>query len=253
MVRDFFAGIQSYFQAFALLSKLRLWKFVLVPGIISLMLGTAIIIAIKLLANPLGHRLISWYPFTTGYETLSGISFWLGVIIIAAFGLVLYKHLVMIISAPFMSPLSERIERHLLGYESNYSGFSWVRAFKDLSRGLYINIRNLIREVIFVAPLLLLTFVPLLGFAPAILIFLIQAYYAGFGNMDYTLERHFSSRETVRFVKDHRWLAVGNGTVFMLLLMTGFGFLIAPPLAAVAATIETVKRLDVAEMDNEYV
>ena len=71
--------------------------------------------------------------------------------------------------------------------------------------------------------------------------------------MDYTLERHFSSRESIRFVKSHRGLAIGNGTVFMFLLMTGFGFLFAPPLAAVAATIETVKRLEPQQLDNEYV
>ncbi|HFB99615.1 MAG TPA: hypothetical protein ENJ53_02310 [Phaeodactylibacter sp.] len=77
-----------------------------------------------------------------------------------------------------------------------------------------------------------------------ILIFLIQAYYAGFGNLDYTLEGHYSVRESNRFVKEHRWLAIGNGTMFLLLLGTGVGFLVAPPLAAVAGAIETVKRVE---------
>ena len=39
---------------------------------------------------------------------------------------------------------------------------------------------------------------------------------------------------------------IGNGTVFMLLLMTGIGFLFAPPLATVAATVESIERLQVA-------
>jgi len=76
--------------------------------------------------------------------------------------------------------------------------------------------------------------------------------------MDYTLERHFSIGESVRFVRANRWLAVGNGAVFMLILMTGIGFLLAPPLATVAATIETAKRLEgingkAENVDGDYV
>ncbi|MEM9822011.1 MAG: EI24 domain-containing protein [Bacteroidota bacterium] len=253
MITEFFAGIKSYFNAFHLISKLRLWKFVLVPGIISVFLGIALFTVVKLMATPFGHWLVSWYPFSWGQDALFNIAFWIGVVFIVALGLVIYKHLVMIVSAPFMSPLSERIEQHLAGVERPFSGFSLTRALKDLGRGLYISLRNLIREVLFIAPLLVLSLIPGLGFIPAILIFLIQAYYAGFGNMDYTLERHFNSSESIRFVKSHRWLAIGNGTVFMFLLMTGLGFLFAPPLAAVAATVETVKRIDVKELDNEYV
>ena len=75
-------------------------------------------------------------------------------------------------------------------------------------------------------------------------LFLVQAYYAGFGNMDYSLERHHSISGSIRFIRRNRWLAMGNGTVFMLLLMTGIGFLFAPPLSTIAGTIEVVKRLD---------
>jgi hypothetical protein len=62
--------------------------------------------------------------------------------------------------------------------------------------------------------------------------------------MDYTLERHFNIGDSVHFARNNRGLALGIGTVFLLLLATGIGFLIAPPLAAVAATLETTKRLE---------
>jgi len=39
-------------------------------------------------------------------------------------------------------------------------------------------------------------------------------------------------------------MAIGNGVVFLLLLFTGIGFILALPLGTVAATIETVKRLE---------
>jgi len=47
----------------------------------------------------------------------------------------------------------------------------------------------------------------------------------------------------VRFVRRHRALALGNGLVFMALLLTLIGFLFALPLGAVAATLETVRLL----------
>jgi len=94
-------------------------------------------------------------------------------------------------------------------------------------------------------------------FAPftAIAIFLVQSFYGGAGNMDYALERHFDVRGSIRFVKDNRGVALGNGIVFIGLLLTGVGFLVAPPLAAIAATIESVKKLDapVAEAPIDYV
>ena len=47
-------------------------------------------------------------------------------------------------------------------------------------------------------------------------------------------------------------LALGNGLVFMGLLAIGIGFLIAPPLAAIAATLETTKRLDLTTQSAEF-
>jgi CysZ protein len=103
--------------------------------------------------------------------------------------------------------------------------------------------RNLARELALTLLLLLLGLIPVFGPFSPILIFLVQSYYAGYGNMDYTMERHFRIRETVHFVRKHRGLALGNGIVFMGLLLTGLGFLIALPLGAVAATEETLKAI----------
>ena len=62
--------------------------------------------------------------------------------------------------------------------------------------------------------------------------------------MDFTLERHFGYRDSVRFARDFRWLAIGNGAAYLLLLFTGIGFLVALPLGTAAATMETVERIE---------
>jgi CysZ protein len=85
---------------------------------------------------------------------------------------------------------------------------------------------------------------PVIAPFAAVLLFLIQSYYAGFGNMDYTLERHFNFQESIAFVRQHKGIAIGNGIIFIGLILIGIGFLIAPSFSTVAATIETVKAIE---------
>ena len=94
-------------------------------------------------------------------------------------------------------------------------------------------------------PLIILSFIPVVGIIATILIFVIQAYYVGFGNMDYTMERHFGYKESIQFVRKHRGLAIGNGAVFVLMLFIPIiGFIITLPISVVAASTETVKILE---------
>ena len=73
---------------------------------------------------------------------------------------------------------------------------------------------------------------------------MVQSYYAGFGNMDYTLERHFTYRESISFVKRNKGTALGNGIVFMaMLLIPVVGIILVLPLSVTAASTETVKLL----------
>jgi CysZ protein len=64
-----------------------------------------------------------------------------------------------------------------------------------------------------------------------VLLIYVQSYYAGFGNMDYTLERYCNYSDTTKFVRNNKGTAVGNGFIFHLLLaipifgiMLGFRF-----------------------------
>ena len=46
MIKDFFNGISSYFSAFQIISKLRLWKYFLVPIVISLLVAGGLGVAL---------------------------------------------------------------------------------------------------------------------------------------------------------------------------------------------------------------
>jgi len=242
MIRAFIDGVTAYGEALQIIRKQRLWKYFVVPALISLVLAAIIFGSSWYLSDDVGGWLSNLYPWEFGKLAVEKISSIFGGLLLVALGLILYKNLVMALASPFMSLLSERIERNL-GAGIDDSPLTVRRILSETIRGLRIALRNIIRELLITLLLLLLGLIPIFAPFTAILIFATQAFYAGFGSMDYILERHFNMRDSVRFVRANRGLAIGNGTVFLLILMTGVGFLIALPLSTVAATTETLKRL----------
>ncbi|MEZ4687969.1 MAG: EI24 domain-containing protein [Bacteroidia bacterium] len=114
----------------------------------------------------------------------------------------------------------------------------------DLARALRISLRNIVRELFWTLVVIILLGITGVGnLLSPVIIFLIQAYYAGFGDMDPTLERRrYSVRQRVAFVSSHKGLAIGNGAVFVLLMLVPVvGWFLAPALGTAAATLDVVK------------
>ncbi|MBE7630018.1 EI24 domain-containing protein [Tenacibaculum piscium] len=246
MIKNILEAIKAYFGAFQLISKLKLWKYFTIPILISVF--TAIIIASSAyaLSDDIGHYIANFWKWDFGKETFEMISTFLSGLSILLIGLILYKHIVMALSAPFMSPVSEKIEAYL---NPAIHGHRKTSFQEQLIRGIRINIRNLSRELFFTIPILLLSLIPFVGIIFTVLLFLMQAYYAGFGNVDYTLERHFKYKESINFVNKNKGLAIGNGIVFMLFLLIPFvGVLLVLPLSVTAATTETIKKIQLKEV-----
>ncbi|AXT51870.1 coproporphyrinogen III oxidase [Aquimarina sp. BL5] len=245
MIKNIINGIKAYFGGFALISKLGLWKYFAVPILISFLTGILFMASAWFLSDPLGTIIAKAWVWDWGSETFAVISKYFSILLILAIGLVLYKHIIMALSAPFMSPVSEKVEVHLLGDQHQDHQHRNTSFREQLMRGIRINVRNLFRELLFIIPLLILSLIPIVGIIATILIFAIQAYYVGFGNMDYTMERHFKYKESVQFVRKHRGTAIGNGIVFMLVLLIPIiGFIIVLPISVVAASTETVRILN---------
>ncbi|HFA49907.1 MAG TPA: EI24 domain-containing protein [Bacteroidetes bacterium] len=243
MIKNTADGIRSYGAAMRHISKHGMWAYILLPGLLCLVLGGIIISAAWGFSDDLGGLISNFWKWDFGKPAVEKIVQVFGGLLILAFGAVFFKQIIMVVLAPFMSILSEKVEKQLTG-EISQRSFSVGRALSDIVRGLRIATRNIIRELLATVFLLLIGLVPTFAPFTTVLIFLIQSYYAGFGNMDYTLERHFSYKNSIRFVKKNRGLALGNGIVFMLLFFTVIGFLFALPLGTVAATIQTVKKLE---------
>ncbi len=148
----------------------------------------------------------------------------------------------MIVLSPFMGSLSEKVNAVINGdIREKPSKLQFVN---DMLRGIYLAIRNLFRELFFSLLILLLgLLIPFLSVLSPFLLFVIQAYYAGFGNLDYYMEGKYTSRESVRLVKRNKGMAIGNGIPFILLLLIPvLGVGLALPLATISGTIEMNRK-----------
>jgi CysZ protein len=252
MFKNIFIGLKAYAGAFELISKLKLWKYFVIPILISVVTAVVIGLSAYGFSDNIGQFISKIWVWEWGKETFTTISEIFGGIIIIVLGLVLYKHIIMALSAPFMSPVSEKIEAHLLGENSKLIHQHRNTSFQEqLWRGIRINLRNLFIELWLTAIILIISLVPVIGWFTSLLLFFIQAYYAGFGNMDYTLERHFKYKESLTFVRKNRGIAIGNGIVFMLfLLIPVVGVILVLPLSVTAASTETVKLLNAQNRQN---
>jgi CysZ protein len=252
MFKNIFIGLKAYTGAFELISKLKLWKYFVIPILISVVTAVVIGLSSYGFSDNIGQFISKIWVWEWGKEPFTTISEIFGGIIIIVLGLVLYKHIIMALSAPFMSPVSEKIEAHLLGENSKLIHQHRNTSFQEqLWRGIKINLRNLFMELWLTAIILIISLIPVIGWFTSLLLFFIQAYYAGFGNMDYTLERHFKYKESLTFVRKNRGIAIGNGIVFMLfLLIPVVGVILVLPLSVTAASTETVKLLNAQNRQN---
>ncbi len=239
----FLEGVTAYLRGLQLLGKHRLWFYFWIPVVLSLILGVAVLRTAWGVSDDIGDWLISFYPWEWGRGFIEQMLNIMSGLTIVVLTLMVFRYLIMGLASPFMSLLSERLEAKMYP-NSPAVPFTIGRFFSDLMRGLRIALRNIIRELFFTILLLLAgVLIPILTPFVPILILLLQAYYAGFGNMDFTLERHMGVRQSVRFVRRNRMLALGNGVVFVFLLMTVVGFLFALPLGTAAAAVVTLDRL----------
>lgn len=240
-------GLQAYSEALSLLSKLKLWKYFVIPIMISVFVAFGVIGAAYGWSDNIGGLIAKAWVWEWGKETFTSIGTFIGAVIIIVLGLIIYKHIIMALSAPFMGPVSEKIEAHITGRSTSKKSTATFGIL--LLRGIRINIRNLCKELFLTIPLLILKLIPGVNIFSAALLFLLQAYYAGFGNMDYTLERYYLYKDSIKFVQRNRGIAIGNGIGFLLLLLVPvIGVIVILPLSVTASTISTVRALETEEM-----
>lgn len=247
MIRDITDMISAYFQVFTLASRYKLYSYLFISGVISFIIGGAIFTSAYAFSDDIGNFIKEAYPWEWGRAAIDVMAEWFSGILITVIGLFLYKYIILILVGPIMSPLSEKLEEGLSGDDSGIQ-FSWIRMMKEMVRGIRIGLRNIFKEIFYTILLLIASLIPGVAFLSAPGIYMVQAYYAGFGNLDFFLERHYNVRESARFVRKYRGAAVANGAIFLLILLIPvIGLILAPFMATIAATKVGYDRLMVEE------
>jgi CysZ protein len=114
---------------------------------------------------------------------------------------------------------------------------------KDIVRGIRLALRNMLWQTVYTVSILILSFIPVIGWITPLLALLIECYYLGFSMLDYSCERNkLSTSQSIGFIGRHKGLAIGNGIVFYLMhFIPVLGWLFAPSYAVIAATISLHK------------
>jgi CysZ protein len=240
LLKEIIIAIQGYINAHAFIKAHRLWKWIIIPGIIYTILFFVCMYYFGKTAN----LFIDWLSTITGLKTwltrmhdgffgflfaMSGLFFWLNQMLLF---FSLFKYVCLIIGSPVFAYLSEKTESIIQGKEMTVD---YQQIKKDALRGCAIAVRNALWQTVYMFSILLLTLVPLIGWASPLFAILVECYYYGFSMLDYSSERKkLTPAESISFIGSHRGLAIGNGLVFYLMHAV---IIIAPAYAIIAATL----------------
>jgi CysZ protein len=249
LLKEIVIAIQSYGKAHQFIRQHNLWRWIIIPGIIyALLFGLSMYFfgktatgVIEYFTNALGLR--EWIQklqnsFLGFLFTVAGIILW---IILMFFYFSLFKYIWLILGSPIFAYLSEKTEAIIEG--KDYP-FNFKQLMKDAFRGVKMALRNTLWQTVYTVSILILSFIPLLGWATPILALFVECYYYGFSMLDYSFERNkLTMQQGIEFTGRHKGLAIGNGIVFYL--MHGFifiGWIFAPAYAVIAATISIIDQ-----------
>jgi CysZ protein len=245
LLKEIIIAFQSYGRAHQFITKHKLWKWILIPGILYAILFS---IGMYFFLHSTNDA-VSWLSRTTGIQRflnhehnaawsflflMGGLMVHIGFVF---FYFSLFKYLFLIIGSPLFAYLSEQTEALINGKEYN---FKFDRQFfQDMSRGIRLALRNSLWQTVYTVSILILSFIPLIGWITPVIFTFVECYYYGFSMLDYSCMRHkLSPSASIAYISQHKGLAIGNGMVFYgMHFVPVLGWVLAPAYAVIAATI----------------
>ncbi len=242
VLKELIIAIQAYFEAHQFIKKHKLWKWIIIPGIVYAIL---FFVGMYFFGQTANHflewikRLIegTFNKISSGLLgfiiTMGSFLFW---VMMMLFYFSLFKYFFLVVGSPIFAYLSEKTEAIIEG--KDYP-FSVAQLLKDMVRGIKLAFRNGLWQTVYIFSILIVSFIPVVGWFTPIMAILIECYYYGFSMLDYSMERHKKTpSESIFFIGNHKGLAIGNGIVFYLMhALPIVGWILAPSYAVIAATL----------------
>lgn len=244
MLKEIIIAIQSYFKAHQFIRKHKLWKWIIIPGIIYAILfvtsmyffGKSASYVIQVISIKSGLK--AWVDQThSGFLgflfAVGGVMLW---IILMMMYFSWFKYIWLILGSPIFGYLSEKTESIIEGKEYP---FSFTQLMKDIARGVRLALRNALWQTVYTITILIVSFIPVVGWVTPMVALFVECYYYGFSMLDYSCERQkLTPSQSIEFISKRKGLAIGNGLVFYLMhTVIVVGWVLAPAYAVIAATL----------------
>ena len=231
------AGVVSVFSAIALVFSTKgLKRYLIIPFLMNILLLGAIVYCSFHYLYPTITALLpqgtEWYlAFFRIFAKLFVVAF---TIIAAAF---IYSVAGMAICAPFIEPISEKIEYVITGHKDE-TPFTFSGIFRDIGRALKASFSFFIFFIIFNLLLLFLNLIPVAGNAVyAVVSFMSVLFFLGYQMFDSIFSRKgLSFTKKMSMLWKIKWASMGVGFGFILVTYIPIVGFLAPVLAAAAAT-----------------
>lgn len=244
MLKEIVIAFQSWSEANRFIKEHKLWKWIVIPGIIY----TLLFIAGMYFFWSSADDVISWISEQMRIENwlqkkrsewLSFFFVMMGMmlrLVLVLFYFSVFKYLILIIGSPLFAYLSEKTEAII---DNRAYAFNWKELRKDTARSIRMAIRNCGGQTLYLFGLVLMSLLPLVGWITPIIALLMECYYFGFSMLDYSFARSgFTRPQSFQFIGRHKGLAIGNGILFFLMHVA---IILAPAYAIVAATLSVHK------------
>jgi CysZ protein len=242
MLKEIIIAFQSYTRAYHFITRHKLRKWIIFPGILYTILflvgmyffWTSAADVVKYLSH-ISHidRFLQrrQSPTLSFFFVMGGMMVHL---VLIFFYFSLFKYLFLVIGSPLFAWLSQMTEALING---KGEGFRLDRKqyFADIRRGIRVALRNATWQTVYTISILVLSFIPVAGWITPVIAIFVECYYYGYSMLDYSCQRHqLSPTASAAYIGSHKGLAIGNGIIFY-----GMHFVpvLAPAYAVIAATI----------------
>jgi CysZ protein len=241
LLKELIIAFQSYARAHHFITKHQLWKWILIPGILYTILFVIGLyffwVSAATVVGTLSHFVHIDRFLQHRQSALLSFFFVMGGLMVHLVLVFLYfslfKYLILIIGSPVFTYLSEQTDALINGKEYK---IRFNRQFRlDMLIGIRVALRNSGWQTVYLICLLILSFIPIVGWITPVICIFVECYYYGFSMLDYSCRRHrMTSSASVAYISQRKGLAIGNGMIFYGL---HFVPVLAPAYAVIAATI----------------
>lgn len=229
-------GARYLVQGFSLINQPGVRRFAYLPMLINtLLFSVALWFGLSNFGGWLDALMPTWLP--AWLESILTWLIWpLFVLLLAIIVFFTFSVIANILAAPFNGILAEMVEKKVTG--GSPPDMPWAQMLKDTPKMIFNELRKIAYLLMWVLPLLILSWIPGLNLFAPLLWLLFSSWTLALDYHDYPMGNHqLAFRQQRALLKQHRGLALGFGGATMLATMIPIVNFLVIPAAVAGATV----------------